>query len=143
MGIHWWWWIAALMVLALELTTGTVYLLMLSLGLLGGGLAAWLGQGFTVQVCVAALLTALGCIGVHRSRSRLPLQASSDRNQDVQIDVGNAVMVESWQQDGTATVQYRGAQWTARLDAGRSNPSAGMHRIVAVQGNGLVLTPEQ
>ena len=72
-------------------------------------------------------------------RARLPAQVESQRNQNVQIDVGNVVMVDAWQADGTAQVQYRGAPWSARLDAGQGKGQAGAHSIVAMQGNALVL----
>jgi membrane protein implicated in regulation of membrane protease activity len=139
MDLFWWWWIAAIVVVAFELATGTVYLLMVALGLAAGGLAAWVGHGFAVQLLVAAVLATAGCLVVRRMRARLPKQAESQRNANVQIDLGNTVTVEAWQADGTAQVQYRGAQWSAKLDAGQGAASAGAHSIVAMQGNTLVL----
>jgi membrane protein implicated in regulation of membrane protease activity len=139
MNLFWWWWIAAIAVIAVELTTGTVYLLMLAVGLAAGGLAAWVGHGFAVQLLVAAALTAAGCLVVKRMRARMPAQAESQRNENVQIDLGNRVTVDAWQLDGTAQVQYRGAQWSAMLDAGQSAGTTGVHSIVAMQGNTLVL----
>jgi membrane protein implicated in regulation of membrane protease activity len=139
MDLFWWWWIAAIAVIAFELTTGTVYLLMLAVGLAAGGLAAWLGHGFAVQLLVAAALTAAGCLVVKRMRARMPTQAESQRNENVQIDLGNRVTVDAWQPDGTAQVQYRGAQWSATLDAGQGAGAPGVHSIVALQGNALVL----
>lgn len=141
MDLFWWWWIAAIALIAFELATGTVYLLMVAAGMSAGGLAAWLGQGFAVQLFVAAIVAGVGCLIVQRRRALLPLAAESQRNQDVQIDLGNRVTVDSWNGDGTAQVQYRGAQWTARLDAGQGAPSSGSHSIVAMQGNTLVLKP--
>jgi membrane protein implicated in regulation of membrane protease activity len=139
MDLFWWWWIATIAVVALELATGTVYLLMVALGLGAGGLAAWVGHGFAVQLLVAAALATAGCLVVQRMRARMPKQAESQRNANVQIDLGNTVTVDVWQADGTAQVQYRGAQWSAKLDAGQGTATPGAHNIVAMQGNTLVL----
>jgi membrane protein implicated in regulation of membrane protease activity len=139
MSLFWWWWIASIALIAVELTTGTVYLLMVATGLAAGGLAAWVGHGFAVQLLVAAALATAGCIVVSRMRARLPAPGESQRNQNVQIDIGNPVTVDAWQADGTAQVQYRGAQWAAKLDEGQAAATVGAHSIVAMQGNTLVL----
>ena len=138
MDIQWWWWIAVLIVVGLELTTGTVYLLMIALGLFAAGLAACFGYGFTAQIVTAALVSATGCLLVKRGNFAKQVQLHAQSNQDVQIDVGNRVTVDAWQPDGTANVQYRGAQWLAQLEAGQA-AHAGSHSIVAMQGNTLVL----
>mgnify|MGYP006147005675 CR=1 FL=1 len=48
------WWLLAGAVVALELFTGTFYLLMLALGMAAGALAAHAGAGLAVQLVVAA-----------------------------------------------------------------------------------------
>ena len=141
MDLFWWWWIAAIVVVAMELTTGTVYLLMVAIGLAAGGLAAWLGQSFSVQLLVASVLAAVGCFAVQRMRARLPKQAESQRNENVQIDLGNVVTVNAWAADGSAHVQYRGASWAVKLDAGQGLAIAGAHSIVGMQGNTLLIKP--
>ncbi len=138
---YWIWWCVAALVVVAELASGTVYLLMVAAGLLAGGLAAWMGYEFAVQFLLAAIIAALGCLGLQKVRARLPAQLESQRNANVQIDVGNEIMVNVWQLDGTAHVHYRGAQWTACLDAGQGAPQAGRHCIVAMRGNRLVLKP--
>jgi membrane protein implicated in regulation of membrane protease activity len=92
-----------------------------------------------VQLLVAAALASAGCLAVQRARARMPAQPESQRNANVHIDLGNVVTVDAWHADGTAQVQYRGAPWTAKLDAGQGAARAGMHSIVAMQGNTLVL----
>jgi membrane protein implicated in regulation of membrane protease activity len=139
MDTHWYWLIAAVAIIAVELGTGTVYLLMVALGLAAGAWAAWLGQTVAVQLLVASVLAAVGCLAVQQLRARAPAQPESQRNHNVQIDLGNVVQVDAWQPDHTAQVQYRGAQWAARLDTAQDAARAGAHRIVAMQGNTLVL----
>jgi membrane protein implicated in regulation of membrane protease activity len=138
MQVFWWWWIAAAIVVAFELATGTFYLLMVAIGLAAGGLTAWAGHGFSIQLLVASALAIAGCWVVQRMRAGMPAQAAPQRNPDVQIDLGQSVMVNEWQANGTAVVQYRGAQWSAQLDEGQT-ASLGLHAIVAMNGSALVL----
>jgi hypothetical protein len=53
-----WWWLAAGVLVAAELLSGTFYLLMLALGCVAGALAAHGGAGPTAQIAVAALFGA-------------------------------------------------------------------------------------
>ena len=48
------WWLLAGAAIALELLTGTFYLLMLALGMAGAAVAAHLGAGTVVQLLIAA-----------------------------------------------------------------------------------------
>ncbi|WP_298824926.1 NfeD family protein [uncultured Piscinibacter sp.] len=134
------WWVAAGVAVAAELATGTFYLLMIALGLAAGAVAAQLGLAATSQVVAAALVGAAATALWHWKRARQPRSAPSDRNRDVNLDIGERVQVEAWGSDGTARVNYRGTQWTARLAPG-AVPQPGEHRVTAVEGNWLVLSP--
>ncbi|MEN9627941.1 MAG: hypothetical protein RJA10_1168 [Pseudomonadota bacterium] len=134
------WWLAAGTLVAAELLTGTFYLLMLALGCVAGALAAHAGAGGVAQVAVAALLGAGATVGWHVKRARAPQSAPVERNRDVNLDIGEQVMVRAWAADGSTRVSHRGSTWTARLAPG-SAPSSGTHVIVAVQGNQLQLAP--
>ena len=134
------WWVAAGIAVAAELATGTFYLLMFALGLAAGAVAAHLGLGTAAQIVVAALVGAASTALWHWKRARQPHSAPVESNRDVNLDIGERVVVESWSRDGTARVNYRGTQWTARLQPGA--PAApGEHRVAAVEGNWLVLAP--
>ena len=135
-----WWWVAAGIAVAAELATGTFYLLMIALGLAAGAVAAHLGLGDTAQVVVAALAAAVATGAWHLKRARHPQSAPAAQNRDVNLDIGEPVRVDAWNADGTARVQYRGTQWTARLAPGAA-PAAGEHTVSAVEGNWLVLLP--
>ena len=134
------WWVAAGVLVAAELATGTFYLLMLALGAAAGALAAHAGASASAQVVVAALVGAAATALWHWKRRSAPAAPPVQANRDVNLDVGEQVHVSAWQDDGTARVQYRGAAWSAR-HAGHHPPRAGAHRIVAVEGNRLVLAP--
>ena len=134
------WWIAAGVVVATELATGTFYLLMIALGLVAGAVAAHLGFGQATQVVAAALIGGGATAVWHWRRFKQPQSAPSRENHDVNLDIGERVAVHAWAGDGTARVQYRGSAWTARIAPG-APMTFGEHRIVAVEGNWLVLEP--
>lgn len=133
-----WWWILAGMAVVAELLTGTIYLLMICLGLAAGAVSAHLGLGMPLQIVVAAVVGVL-CVLVARRIRRIRssgLPASADPA--MSLDIGETVTVNQWEADGTARVAYRGAQWTAVLRAG-SMPAPGQYRVVELQGNRLVV----
>ncbi len=134
------WWVAAGVAVAAELATGTFYLLMIALGLGAGAIASHAGLSSTWQVVSAALVGAAATALWHWKRASHPQSAPPELNRDVNLDIGERVQVEAWGSDGTARVNYRGTQWTARLAPGAER-LAGEHRVAAVEGNWLVLSP--
>ncbi len=134
------WWIVAGVLVAIELATGTFYLLMLALGAVAAALAQWAGLGASAQVTTAAIVGGGATALWHLRRARHPRSAPAESNPDVLLDIGQTVQVDQWRADGTARVNYRGSEWDARLatpEAGAPGP----HRIKAVQGNRLELEP--
>lgn len=132
------WWILAGIAVVAELLTGTIYLLMLGLGLVAGAIAAHLGVGMPAQITVAAAVAVLSVLvgrRIRRARSS-GLPASADPA--MSLDIGETVTVTQWDADGSTRVQYRGAQWTAVLRAG-TMPAPGQYRVVELQGNRLVV----
>jgi membrane protein implicated in regulation of membrane protease activity len=136
------WWIAAGALVAVELVTGTFYLLMLALGAAAGAVAAHLGLGLSLQVLAAALVGGGATAAWHLRRSRQPRAQPAASNRDVNLDIGRAVQVDAWNPDGTAQVQYRGAAWQVRMAHGRA-AGPGSFIIVAVHGTELHLAPAQ
>jgi membrane protein implicated in regulation of membrane protease activity len=142
------WWVIAGGLLAAELLTGTFFLLMLALGAAAAALSALAGWDATVQAAVAATVgggAALAWYGRLRGRrlasgQHPPLGAQPDP--DLALDLGQVVTVTHWAGDGSAQVHYRGSLWTARLQSSvptDAPPPTGSHRIVAMQGNVLLL----
>ena len=134
------WWIAAGAAVAIELATGTFYLLMIALGLASGALTAHLGLASVVQVVTAAVVGSGATALWHWRRMQHPHSLAARENRDVNLDIGETVQVGKWAADQTARVTYRGSAWTARLQPG-CNAGPGLHRVVAVEGNWLVLAP--
>jgi membrane protein implicated in regulation of membrane protease activity len=132
------WWLLTGALVALELVTGTFYLLMLALGAAAGAVAAHAGAATTAQIVVAALVGLAAVALWTWQRRRRPGDPSPRALRSVNLDVGETVHVSAWQPDGTAQVKYRGADWTATLAAG-SPAEPGQYRIVELVGNRLMV----
>jgi membrane protein implicated in regulation of membrane protease activity len=132
------WWILAGGAVAVELVTGTFYLLMLAIGMAAGALAAHAGASVTLQIVVSAVVGGGAVVAWHLRRARDPARLPARSNPDVNLDVGETVHVDAWQPDGTASVKYRGAQWTV-VHRGGTPAVAGTYRVAEVVGNRLVV----
>jgi membrane protein implicated in regulation of membrane protease activity len=132
------WWLLAAGLVALELFTGTFYLLMLAIGLAAGALAAHLGLSLTGQLVVAAVVGSAAIVGCYLAKRRGQGDPSVRSMRSVNLDVGETLQVDGWQADGTAGVRYRGTQWTAVLAPGQSK-EPGTYRVVELVGSRLVV----
>lgn len=134
------WWLAAGGLIAVELITGTFYLLMISLGLIAAALAAHAGFPMPWQ-WVAAAVVGGGSVLTWRAYKRSqPAAAPARANHDVNMDVGETVHVDHWQDDNTCSVKYRGAHWDAALQEGQL-AHTGTYVIAEVVGSRLILKP--
>ena len=138
MQLSTWWWILGGVIVALELLVGTLYLLMVALGMAAGAIAAHLGLGLPLQITTAAVVSALAVLISRRLSLRKGRNVPASADRDINLDIGATIHVDAWQPDGTARVHYRGSQWTVQLRAG-SMPSAGLHRVGEVQGSHLIV----
>lgn len=132
------WWLATGSLVAVELLTGTFYLLMMALGLAAAALAAHAGLPTTWQWVIASLVGGGSVFVWHRYKRGQPTQAPAQSNPDVNMDVGEMVHVDAWQADGNTSVQYRGAHWDAAVLAGEPTES-GSYVIAQVIGSRLIL----
>jgi membrane protein implicated in regulation of membrane protease activity len=134
------WWLLAGGAIAAELLTGTFYLLMLAIGLAAAALAAHLGFGLALQLAVAAGVGGGSVFLTYLVRKKRPGEPSARADRNVNLDVGETVQIERWNVDGTASVHYRGAHWTAihRPDV---TPAAGLHRVAELVGSRLLVDP--
>ena len=89
------WLLLGLVLVVVELLTGTFYLLILGLAAGVGSLVAWLGGPFWMQALLASAAAAKGN----------------------SMDVGQTVVLESWvsEPQRLAKVRYRDASWEAEV----------------------------
>lgn len=127
------WAIGGLLLITVELLTGTFYLLVLAVAAFGAAAAAWLGQGLALQAVVAAILAGIGVYGVHLYR------AKNAADQMPSIDAGQPASFEHWvdRSAGLARVRYRGASWEARLPVDATVEPGSIVYVLAIEGNML------
>lgn len=135
-----WWWLAAGALVLGELSVGSFYMLMLALGCAAGALAAHLGAAYTSQLVVAGIVGAGTTAVWHFRRARAPRSAPVESNRDANLDIGQTLQVDAWDAQGAARASYRGSTWSVEFRGGGA-PAPGLHVIVAVQGNRLIVAP--
>lgn len=128
------WFLLALFLLALEIATGTFYLLVVSVAMAVGGLAALMGAGLAWQLTLGAIAVVAGTMLLRNWKS-----ARDNDVADASLDVGQPVQVLEWHENGTARVSYRGAEWDAEPESANM-PRDGILYIEVVRGSSLVLT---
>ena len=126
------WAVTGIVLIIIEMLTGTFYLLVLGIAALVAAAAAYLGQSFWVQAVIVAAVSVLGVILIKRFRGKD--RPASDQG----LDIGQAVTLEAWisEPDGLARVKYRNAQWEAQVSGDRT-PGGKVFYIHAVDGNTL------
>jgi membrane protein implicated in regulation of membrane protease activity len=134
MEIYIYWFLLALILLGLEMVTGTFYLLVVAISMAVGGLAALLGLSVAWQLVLCAVTVVAGTIILRRWKS-----AHTNDAPNVSLDVGQPVRVIKWHDNGNARVFYRGAEWDAEPESADTPHDETLY-IKAVQGSGLVLT---
>ena len=132
------WWLLTGAAVAVELMTGTFYLLMFAVGLAAAAIAAHLGASVTLQLVIAALLGGGAVVAWHFLRGKKMVGKNAEFNSDVNMDIGQTVQVNAWNPDGTTSVKYRGANWAAHLQEG-SGSGAGTYTVAQVIGSRLIL----
>ena len=137
------WWLLAGAAIALELLTGTFYLLMFAFGLVGAALAAHAGLTLPAQIVIAAVVGATA-VGLWRARQQNAQALSrTESNSDLHLDIGATVDVLEWTASQASQVLHRGASWSAKPSPQGLQDhiilKTGSHRIVGVDGNTLLL----
>ena len=140
----WMAWLAlAGIVVILELSTGTFYLLMISLGLVAGALTAFLSHSLELQLFVAAIVGSVATLALHRSKFGWRKNHDAARDPNVNMDIGQSLHVAHWQDLGngiySARTRYRGAQWDVELRHSASH--AGNFIIEEIVGSRLIVRP--
>ncbi|HEX4858868.1 MAG TPA: NfeD family protein [Usitatibacteraceae bacterium] len=110
------WTILGIVLITIEMVTGTFYLLVLGVGAFAGALAAWLGAPFLGQVASAGVVASAGTFWVYKWH--ISQKQSGTASND--LDAGQPVVLAHWinQADGMMRVKYRGTEWDARIKPG-------------------------
>ena len=132
------WWLLTGAAVAIELMTGTFYLLMFAAGLAAAAIAAHWGTSMEAQLVIAALIGGGAVVAWHFLRGKKMVGKNAEFNSDVNMDIGQTLTVDAWQADGTASVKYRGSSWTVQLQNG-SDTNAGSYSIEQVVGSRLIV----
>lgn len=127
------WWILAAVLVGVELTSGTFYLLVYGLAAAAAGLAAWLGAGMVAQLLTAGGIAALGTLALRHWKRNTDHPESTVQD----MDIGQTVEIETWQGD-RGKVKYRGALWDAEAESAGVDSTRPLV-IRAFKGNTLVL----
>jgi membrane protein implicated in regulation of membrane protease activity len=138
MDAHVIWLVAAGLLVAIEMTTGTFYLLMIAIGAVAAGVAALAGAMLVGQFLAAATISVVGIFVVRKRR--VGLRGAGEKT-NIAFDAGQAVEVIERHADGSLRVAYRGSQWDAELEDGvqpATHPVS--YRIKEMRGSRLVLT---
>ena len=133
MQAYLWWWILAAVLVGVELTSGTFFLLVYGVAAAAAGVAAWLGAGLLVQLLTASVIAVLGTLALRHWKRNTDHPESNVQD----MDIGKTVQVEFWQ-DGHGQVKYRGAVWDAEAESTSVDSSRALI-IRAVKGNTLIL----
>jgi len=132
------WWLLAGACVALELVTGTFYLLMLATGFVAAAAITYAGVDTTGQIITAAGVGGGAVVLCYVLRSRGRRGMAPEANPNMSLDIGEMLSIDAWNPDATASVHYRGARWTV-VQRGTAPPQPGLHRVVAVVGNRLMV----
>jgi len=126
------WFILASVLIALEIFTGTFYLLVFGVAAGAAGFTAMYDYPLPAQLVVAAVFGVIGLVWLRR-------RPKIERPADDVLDIGQAVEVSTWLDNNTARVRYRGTEWDARLMEGETGQPT--HCIIReIRGNTLILS---
>jgi membrane protein implicated in regulation of membrane protease activity len=130
------WLIAGLLLVMLELVSGTFYLLVLGIAGLVAAAIGYTGATFAYQAVGAAVASVVGVVSVRRYRQRV--KAAPMRS----LDVGAPTQFDAWvdQDAGHARVKYRDALWDATIVGAASGSVGETLYITAVDGSTLTVS---
>lgn len=134
------WWLLAIVLGLAELITGTFYLLIVALGAVVAGIAAYMGLDLTWQIFAAVVGTLIGA-GILQLRHKARPAVEQGADPDAPLDIGARVEVTHWASARHAEVRYRGASWQVELAEHVANATPGTHIIERVNGNTLIVAP--
>lgn len=134
------WLVAGILLVIVELMTGTFYLLILGIAAIAASIVAWSGGTFWMQAAIAGAVAIGGLFFVVNRRRDIEGQGSIEP-----IDIGQPAAFEAWRHepDRLAQVRYRGATWDAVVEGDGAVAAGATLYVTAVQGNRLKVSTRQ
>lgn len=127
------WFIAACVLIAAELMSGSLYLLVIGVAAGAAGACALAGLSTGVQLGVASAISIAGVAALRLWRR----EAGGAADAGLAFDAGQTVEVVDPRHDGGLRVAYRGTHWDAELEGGGA--AAPGQRLVIAQTRGSTL----
>jgi membrane protein implicated in regulation of membrane protease activity len=132
------WAVLGLLLLGLEMFTGTFVVLFFAIGAFLTAMITWtvVVESMPLQIVVFTVLSA-GILFYFRDKIRIGVKG---RNNELKGDVGTAVTIESDVAPGGQTeVQYQGARWIAVNETGQTLSKGSAAKVAQVDGVKLIL----
>lgn len=131
------WFVAAFVLVAAELMSGTLYLLVIGVGAAAAGALALAGAGFAAQLACAAVVSVGGSFVLQRLK-----RGGKGRTKDagLSFDAGQTVEVVELLPGGGLRVNYRGTQWDAEIEGCAAAALGDRLTIKSTRANTLILT---
>lgn len=132
------WAVLGLLLLGLEMFTGTFVVLFFAIGAFLTAALTWLVviDSSPIQVTVFTVMSA-AILFFFRDKVKLGFKS---KNEDLKGDVGTSVMVDADVAPGEQTeVQYQGARWIAVNESGQVLTKGASAKVVKVDGVKLIL----
>jgi membrane protein implicated in regulation of membrane protease activity len=132
------WLLIGMVLLGLEIFSGTFVLMFFAFGAFAAAAATWLGLLSSIPWQIVFFATLSGAaLFFFRGKLRVGLKG---RGEDLKSDVGTAVRLEADVLPGDQTeVQYQGARWIAVNETGRPLVKGSDVRVAAVDGVKLII----
>lgn len=132
------WFVLGVMLLILEMFSGTFVLVFISLGCFGAGLISFLpnfATSQTVQIIVCSMITVVGTLGF-----RKPLQNKMLKSLSLKSDIGKEIVIDHHvEPHSNGRISYQGSSWqVTNLDADVLKRGDRVI-IVGVDGNTLLI----
>ncbi len=125
------WFLAAALLVAVELFAGTLYLLVVAVGAVAGGVVSLAGGVVWMQFAAAASVAMAGFAWVRLKGGNA---AKSVTDSPLSFDAGQLVEVLERRANGSLRVAYRGSHWEADVE-----PDAGPEPYVVREVRGTRL----
>ena len=130
------WAVVIILSLVLEMSTGSFFLLAVSVGAIVANINNHLGCSISEQLTQAAIVTVIAVAVIYLVKKHFEKSAPQEKPQS--LDLGHTVKVEKVEADGMAKVFYRGAYWLAQGERCQAL-KPGIYQIDGVIGQVLIL----